>query len=388
MANEFKARNGVITPFLKSTVTTGRSPIEVDSTTLVTNLNADLLDGKDATFFYSPDNPGQVITVEENTGLDLDSSETLSTIYNSTISDTVQSVAVGGAVSLPASEWKSKNLVEVLDAILFPDVLPAYVIPTASLTGSQTGTKEIGSTISQVLALTTVENDAGEYTQLNLLRATNTIATDAAPAGTATTSLANQFGYTNPNNPNLSYSLGYTDSYTVVSGGVSWTGNGTYLVGLPIKNNKGVDDTRLAAVRTTSAPQAAGTITSNTVTITGIYPYFWGKSTTQPTVSSVAAAIAAGTENKVLTAASGTISITYNASAEYIWVAHLATYTEKTKWYNTDLNRGDIGADNFILAPITQTVNSPDSYWSGVSFKIYISAYASSTTGAIEFRNS
>jgi hypothetical protein len=390
MANEFKARNGVITPFLKSTVTTGIKPLEVDSTTLVDNLNADLLDGKHSTFFYSPDNPapGQEITVAENTGLELDTSEILSTVYNTTISDDIESVAVGGATPQPASEWKNKNIVEVLDTILFPDVLPSYVVPTAVISGSQTGTKEIGSSISQVLALTTVENDAGSYSQVALLRGVTTLNSQSSPTGTTTTNLPTQFGYTNPNNPNLSYSLAYTDTFTVVAGTTSWTGTGTYLAGLPIQNNKGVTDTRPAAVRTISAPQAASTITSNTASIIGIYPYFWGKSSSQPTASSVASEIAAGTANKVLTAASGTISITYNASAEYIWVAHLATYTEKTKWYNTDLNRGDIGAGNFILAPITQSVNSPDSFWSGVSFDIYISAYASSTTGAIEFRNS
>lgn len=51
MANEFKAKNGVITPTVQSTVSTGTAPFTVASTTAVTNLNADLLDGNHASAF-------------------------------------------------------------------------------------------------------------------------------------------------------------------------------------------------------------------------------------------------------------------------------------------------------------------------------------------------
>ena len=51
MANEFKAKNGIITPKLESTVATGTAPLIVASTTAVTNLNADLLDGNHASAF-------------------------------------------------------------------------------------------------------------------------------------------------------------------------------------------------------------------------------------------------------------------------------------------------------------------------------------------------
>jgi len=45
MVNEFKAKNGLITPVVQATVTTGTSPLVVASTTVVSNLNSDLLDG-------------------------------------------------------------------------------------------------------------------------------------------------------------------------------------------------------------------------------------------------------------------------------------------------------------------------------------------------------
>ena len=151
------------------------------------------------------------------------------------------------------------------------------------------------------------------------------------------------------------------------------------------QNNKGVTDTRSFAIRSTSAPQLGSTINSSNITITGIYPYFYGKSSTPITAAQIATAIQSNLGTKVLLDASGTITVTYAASAEYIWVAHYSSYTSKTKWYNSELNKGDIGTGNFILSPVTNLVTTTN--WSGVSYKIYISDVATVTAGAIEFRN-
>ena len=333
------------------------------------------------------DSLGESLTAEPNAGLEITSS-TITTVYNTLISDDVQSIAVGGAVAQPASAWKSKNIVEVLDTILFPDVAPTYTIPTISISGTQSGIKEIGLTVSQSLVLTTVKNDAGVFTALAITKGGTSIASSSNPTGSSAPNIAEQFGYSNPNNPNYSYSLSASESVTVINGSISWSGSGTYGAGLPKQNNKGVTDTRTAAVRSTSAPQSASSISASTITVTGIYPYFWGKSSTQPSASSIAAAILAGTANRVLSAANGTVTVTYGAVGEYIWLAHVASYTTKTKWYNTELNQGNIGAGNFILAPVTQAVNSPDAYWSNINFSIYISDGATVTDGAIQFRNS
>ena len=310
------------------------------------------------------------------------------TYYATSISDTVSSIAVGGATAELASVWKARTIVQALDQILFPDVAPTYTIPTLSLSGSQSGTKEIGSTISQALTLTATENDAGIFTALAITRNASSISSVSSPTGSATTDIAAQFGYTDPNNPNNQYTLSFTDNYTVAGGTTTWSGTSAYNAGLAKQNNKGAADGRTAAVRSVNAPQASSsTLTPSSTTVTGIYPYFWGKSSTEPTAATVAAAIQAGTATKVLTAASGTLTITPNATSEYIWIAHETSYTTKTKWYNTALNNGDIGAGNFILSPVSQSVTSPEAYWSGVTFKIYISGYATNTSGSYEFRN-
>ncbi len=325
------------------------------------------------------------VTVKPNVGLAV-TDNTLTTIYNSLISDDVQSIAVGGAEAQSASVWKSKNIVEVLDTILFPDVLPTYTIPTTSLTGTS-GTREIGSSVTQSLTFAGVENDAGAFTVLTIIRNSTQLATVTAPTPQSAADIVAQFGYVDPNNPNRSYSLSFSDAYVIVSGVTTWSGSGSYQAGLPKQNNKGVTDTRTSQVRSLNAPQSASFLSSS-ISVTGIYPYFWGKSATQPTTSSIAATIAAGLATKVLTAADGTVTITYNAVGEYVWLAHAASYTNKTKWYNTELNQGNIGPGNFILTPVVTAVTSPESYWSGVSFDIYISDGATTTDGALQFRNS
>lgn len=330
------------------------------------------------------------LTVKPNEGITLDVDDNIGTIYNTAIADTVNSVAVGGAVSAPASSWKTKNIVQVLDSILFPDQLPTYTNPTISLSASQTGTREIGSTISQVLTVTANKNDAGIYTQLEIIRGSTQISVVNSPTGSNITDIAAQFGYPDPNNPNIRYTLSFTDSFVVVSGATNWKGEGNYQAGLPKLNNKGVTDTRNAAVRNTNSPQAASNnfATSNQ-SVTGIYPYFWGVSDTQPTAASIAATIAAGGANKVLAAASGTVTVTFAATAKFLWMVHAASYTTKTKWFNTALNNGNIGANTDLFGLVlTQAVNSPNGFWSDVNFKMYISTFATSTSGSIEFRNS
>lgn len=332
---------------------------------------------------------GTVSNPDPNEGLTI-SGANIGTVYNTTIADAVMSVAVGGAISLPASTWKTKNLVQVLDTILFPDQFPTYTVPTITCSSSITGTREVGETISPVITVVGSENDSGAFTALSVVRGVTVVNTNNAPSQGTLADIAAQFGYADPNNPNKSYTSAYTDTaFVVPSGSTTWNGRGAYSAGLPKKNNKGNNDTRTAAVRSNNAPQAADSaFNSATTSVTGLYPYFWGKSSTQPTAASIAAAIAAGTANKVLAASSVTVPVTYDAVSEFVWVAIPGTSTVKTKWYNTDLNQGSIGAGQFILAPVSQNVNSPESRWTAVPFNIYISGYATTTSGAIEYRNS
>ena len=328
-----------------------------------------------------------LVTVDPNVGLAL-TGQNLSTVYNSLVNDTEQSVPVGGAPTEAASVWKTRNLVEVLDAILFPILQPTYTIPSLSLSHSQSGFKEIGSALSQSLTVTGIKNDAGAFVTLTLRKNSSSISSISGPSGSPYANVPNQFGYANPNNPNFSYPHSYTNNITVVSGITTWDGTGGFASGLAKNTNKGTTDSRPPALLSPNAPQAAGSLTSSSVSINGIYPYFWGKSSAAPSAASIAASIAAGTTTKVLAPASGAIEATFNAAAEYIWFAHPSSDTTKTKWFNTPLNQGSIGVGNFILPPVSQVVDSPNGYWSGINYKIYISGYATDTFGAIQLLNS
>jgi hypothetical protein len=195
------------------------------------------------------------------------------------------------------------------------------------------------------------------------------------------TSIPPQFGYTDPNNPNYSYAISVIDSGLVVpapaSGGSStvvYSSLGNYTAGLAKKNNKGVTHSATPVIRSTSAPQAADSnFASGNQTITGYYPYFYGKTSTQQTAADIVTILQSGTGfTKVVNAGSGSLSMTFGASGEWPWFAVYSVYPTKSTWYETALNNGNIGLvpTDLFAAPTTLSVISSDGYWT-VTFKIY-----------------
>ena len=184
--------------------------------------------------------------------------------------------------------------------------------------------------------------------------------------------------------PNYYYRITASESNIVVtSGSVSWAGSAFKTDGLPKPNNKGLI--------ATTGYITAGSLNSSAVTVTGIYPWFWGVSSAASLNSStVATIIQAGTSNKTLADASGTLNITFNASSQFLWFALPATYANKTKWLNVGnvTNTGDIGTpDGSVVSGFmkrfgTINVTSPTGLWSGVSYNIYISPVATTNVGA------
>lgn len=336
------------------------------------------------------------LPISANTGIDLISNK-LYTIYNTLLDGSLQmNQNVGGLPSgTTVSQLTGKTFVQLFDDILFPTVLPTYTIPTITMTGPSSQTLEIGSTYSPNISLFGIENDASGFTQLRIFRNGSVLSTYTTLTQSSETNVPNQFGFSNPNSPNLRFTINptpYSESYVIpnpVAGNTStstYYGDGNYTAGLPKLNNKGQTDVRTALVRSVNAPQAASTgFQTSTFTITGIYPYFWGTSATLPTSLSIANSISAGTANKVLSQASGTLSIPFNVSGQFIWVAYQSGYTTKTKWFRTALDQGDIDG-SFITTASTQNVNSPNGFWSGVNYKMHWSVYETDQT-TLEFRN-
>lgn len=333
------------------------------------------------------------ITLNENVGLRFSDPNELSTIYNTLVPDDVTSVQVGGAEPTLASIWKTKTLVEVLDLILFPLQLPTYANPTIGFGTIPSGIQEIGKSITVPITPTATKNTAGAFTQFRIFKKINTgvwsqlgsnvtaITTSAGPV------LPDQFGFADQNNPNYTYSAttAYSDTYNMptpssgTSSTVQYKVDGNYSAGVPNKDSRGNSDTRTPQIRNSPqpGPQAASTgFESSVQTITGMYPYFWGSSTTAVSAAQVAAAIQSGTANKVLASADGTLSINFNVDSKYIWFAHYDLYPLKRSW-NTSLvsTPAAIGTNldptSIWNPPTTQNVTSPNAYWSNVPFKIY-----------------
>jgi hypothetical protein len=198
----------------------------------------------------------------------------------------------------------------------------------------------------------------------------------------STTDVPSQYGYTSPNNPNFTYTATFSDILTVQAS-TSYKSTVKYLAGLRKNDNKGNQDSRSFATRSTSAPQSAENtgFDSSSSTITGIYPYFWGTSATLPTTSGVASTIQSGGSTKVVASSTGNITISFLTSgSKYLWFATPATSATKTTWFISSLNSGSIGGpSNLFASASTTTVTSPNSYWSGISYKIYISNYDTDT---------
>jgi hypothetical protein len=331
---------------------------------------------------------GAGFTVADNKGLSY-SNNVLSTIYNTLVANQVNSVSVGGAAAAEAASWKAKSLVDVLDTILFPDLFPSYVIPTITITHTQSGVYEVGTPVNQTITVTATKNDAGPFTYLSINRNNSSILDNNNLGATGAASLENEYGYSNPNNPNNKYILTYNNvSGAVTVDEIVWDASGNYSAGNVKKNNKGVDDSRPAEERSASAPQAAGSnFKSSSVSVSGIYPYFYGVSSTEPTGSSVAAQISGASAIKQLVNGNGDIAVTFDANSEYIWLAVHSSYAQKQTWYNSGINNGSIGEQQFILSPIEYAITSPQGLWAGQTYKIYRSSEATSTSGSIIFKS-
>ena len=352
----------------------------------------------------APTSLGQQITLQNNVGLVWTNPEqtNLSTLYNTLVNPASVSVPVGGAAPNTAANWSQLTLVQVLDAILFPLRFPTYIVPTVTMTLTPTPATyyEIGAVVS--IAATGVGNrwDGGAFTAMSLVKSINSLTpsltTYTSFTVTTLSAFGSEFGFADPNSPNISYTTPqYTETLTIpapitgqAASTVFYQFTGSYNAGIPKLNSDGTTDSRTAG-NTVNTPQAAGAASSSSVTFNGIYPIFWGVANTQLNPSQIASAIVGGTANKILLPASGTITVPYNnVSAQYLWVAYLAVNTTKTKWFNTALNNGNIGLPTDLFGAVqTVNVNSPNSYWSGISFKTHMSNFTTIVNGNIEFRN-
>ena len=276
------------------------------------------------------------ITVADNAGLENVSGQ-LTTRYNTTIGDTVESIKVGGANAKAASEWKTKTVVEVLDEILFPTIAPSIkTAKSASISGVDEATLEVGASYSR--ALTAGFNQGliknGDGSDGPALVGAVAATSGYTFSGTGIVSAAAQNGNT--------YSL----SSVIVAGDNKWSvaithsaGSGAYY------DNKGVASSALDSSR------GAGSASETTPTVTGVYPYYYLRSASALTADQFVTAIQNGTATAVVAASSGALTIPYALNQQYIYVAYPTSSSPRTT-YETSIS--DNGAITLVFEAVVQ----------------------------------
>lgn len=227
---------------------------------------------------------------------------------------------------------------------------PNYVAPTAQLLSTpSTSGLEIGQSVNVNLTLNFTQNNAGAETSRVI-------------------------------NKNGTPIVGITDTITIASTPVVYQGNVSYGQGAVLNNIEGVPDP-VGRIN-------AGSVSSNPVSYSGIYPWFYYKRSTPISAADMVAAIESGAATKVISSSAGTINVPYAPNSEYVAVGYLASETTKTRWFVSVLSQGNIPGGVFS-GETTLPVDSPDGRWSNVDFKIHTTPLLTNPSAAIiELRNS
>lgn len=257
------------------------------------------------------------------------------------------------------------TLQDFVEDLLTKTFYPVLTGPTFSLTNNA-GVREIGSSSAITLTFNFNRGDVLGNTVSGIWQPTVTQGFRAGAASSYTINGNTQGG------PTLSITP------TLLASGNTFTGTVTYATGIQPLDSKGNDF---------DDPLAGATSATQSTTVQGIYPYFWWKSSSPITAAGMQTAIANGNATKVVGVSTGTISITFAAAGEYLAFAYPETSTTKTIWFVTSLNSGSIPGGVFGSETVLPC-DSPTSLWSGVNYKIHVTAGLITESGQMQLRNS
>ena len=303
-----------------------------DNASLNTNISAD--DIKDLL------NLGSSVTdVEDNSGLAV-SSNILTTVYDTTILDNVLSVPTGGAGAAPASDWKDKTIVQVLDTILFPTILASVKSsPFATLNLSvSTTAREVGTVVPMNLTATLdrgqIKNGDGSTNQNPLIGSAINYTFEGTGISTTTQS---------SNVLNISPSI--------VDGTNQWSVDVAHSAGTgPYYNNKNVSGSNL-----NDPYRLAGTLSDSSPIIRGRYKQFFGAGTSTITTSAQVRNLSSNFDN------TNSFGITINQTHFTIAIPATRTLVKVNTQNNDDITT------QFLLS----TFNVDDAGGTGVAYKVY-----------------
>lgn len=280
-------------------------------------------------------------------------------------------VSVGGILS--GTTLTGKTAFELFEELLVPTQYPTLTTPTSVLTVTPSTTVyEVGCVIG-TLCFTNTFN-AG------CINPQYTATCDKRSNG------VNLYCYTGAQ---IAGSVSCTagsltqcaTSYAILYGTQSWGGCSHYDAGVQPKDSKG---------NNYCSPLTPDATLASTVSLTGIYPYYYGKVTAGSRPAVTNSLVTGGT--KCVADSTGTINIDYDSvSSEYTWVAIPATSTSKTCWYVNGFDNGYVArgcASDKYPDECTISVCSKQGCWTGISYKVYMSGTVGTNTDPIQFRNS
>lgn len=303
---------------------------------------------------------GTNLTPLPNAGIEITGGTGIGTIYNTSLADGVQSVAVGGLTSQPASYWKTKTIVEVLDELMFPTIIPS-VLTNKNLSLSANGTMgnlEVGTSVSRTLTATfnrgSIKDGNGVTNPEPLVGPVSSYTFSGTNISTAVTQAGN------------SYDAG---SLTVVSGANRWNVTAIYGSGTgAYYDNKLVERNNLDAQRVTGEAGPAYSASAN-----GYYPWYVFKSSTPIDANAMKTAIENGTATKYVADSNGALEIPALLNNQYLGVAHPNGSTAKSKYYYPNPD-GSVSLDNGSITVICNTpttVNVTTSNWTDIPYRVY-----------------
>ena len=261
------------------------------------------------------------------------------------------------------------NLQEFATLLLKKTFNPTITGPSFSLTNNVSIPREIGSSAPFNLSF--------NFNRGNILGASvggvwQPTTSQGSRAGTATSWTINGIVQSGAGGNVLSVSP------VLVEAGNTFTGTVTYGAGIQPLNSIGENF---------GSALGGGTSPSQSTTITGIYPYFWYKSSSPITAANMQTFIANGTATKVLEPSTGTITIDFDATGQYLAFAYPSSSPTKTSWFVSTLNSSTIPGGVFG-GPTVLACNSPTvGLWSNVSYKIHTTAGVVSELNPYQLKN-
>jgi hypothetical protein len=260
-----------------------------------------------------------------------------------------------------------KTAFQLIEEILVPEICGTLTAPLTSIALAPSGTFEIGCSIS-VLCVT------GTFSRGSISpQGCSTSAFRSGAANCYTFAGCQVVGsYACTTSPITKCAASY-----VVCATQTWTISTSYDCGVQPIGSKGTNF---------SSPLIAGTSNVASTTITGIYPYYWGKLTSGSRPAVTNSLVTGGT--KVLAVSTGILAINFSsASNEYTWLAIPAATASKTCWYVNALDNGKVNNSPADKYPdeCQICVSSGQLCWSNVCYKIYMSGVVGTISATLCF---